>query len=229
MSIKELDRAELFSQLHRKMTKQQQVADSLGISLRHVRRLYRGYKRFGTRALISKQRGSPSNHQLARGKKELILALIQDQYADFGPTLACEKVVEQHKIQVSVWSIRKLMIDNELWNPKRQKKKRVFQLRERRPREGELIQMDGSPHDWFEGRAPKCSLLLSIDDATGKLKTGYFAPSEAIWPYFNLMRQYLKVMGDHSLFIRISTRYLGLGSVLKRLPIEEYNQLRSFL
>ncbi|MCX6990003.1 MAG: transposase, partial [Chlamydiae bacterium] len=68
------------------------------------------------------------------------------------------------------------MIQDGLWNPERKQRKRVYQLRERRSREGELVQIDGSPHDWFEGRAPKCTLLMCVDDATGKILAALFAP-----------------------------------------------------
>ena len=87
------------------------------------------------------------------------------------------------------------MIQDGLWNPERKQRKRVYQLRERRPREGELVQIDGSPHDWFEGRAPKCTLLKCVDDATGKMLAALFVPSEALWPYYALMKQYIRNQG----------------------------------
>ena len=195
MSTKELSRAELFSKLKQKFINQQQVADILGISLRQVRRLFRDYKKIGVKALISKKRGRVSNHQLPAGTKALVLALIQEHYADFGPTLAHEKIVEIHKINVSLWSVRNMMITNDLWLDKKVKKKRIYQLRERRPREGELIQIDGSPHAWLEDRGPKCTLIHCIDDATGKMMAAFFAPSEAIESYFTLMQMYLNQHG----------------------------------
>jgi hypothetical protein len=87
------------------------------------------------------------------------------------------------------------MIQDGLWDPQRKKRKRVYQLRERRVREGELVQIDGSPHDWFEGRAPKCTLLKCVDDATGKMLAALFVPSEALWPYYALMKQYILKYG----------------------------------
>jgi hypothetical protein len=195
MSIKEIERTEILIRLGQKSIKQTQAADILAITPRQVRRLMRKYEKHGPVALVSKKRGAPGNHRLPAGAKELVLALIQDEYSDFGPTLAHEKIREGHKIKISLWSVRKIMIHHSLWRDKKTKKKRIYQLRERRGREGELIQIDGSPHDWFEGRGPKCSLLHCIDDATGKMMAGRFAPSEALWPYFSLMETYLKKHG----------------------------------
>lgn len=195
MSTKELDRAEVFSRLQQKVISQTQAADILGITTRHARRLFSKYKEQGALALISKKRGKPSNHQLRRGLKDLVLALIKEHYQDFGPTLTHEKIVEVHHIKLSVWTVRRLMIEHDLWAAKKVKKKRVYQLRERRKQEGELVQTDGSPHDWFEGRGPKCSLLHCIDDATGKIKAALFAPSETVWSYFDLMQNYIKAHG----------------------------------
>ena len=195
MSIEEIKRTSVFSKLQAKALSQQEAADDLGITTRQVRRLFKAYKKHGAIALVSKKRGRSSNHQLLGGVKELVLAIIQEKYPDFGPTLAHEKIVEVHKIKISVWSVRRLMIVNTLWIDKKIKRRRIYQLRERRGKEGELVQMDGSPHDWFEGRGPKCTLLHCVDDATGKIKAAIFAPTETFWGYFDLMRIYLKTHG----------------------------------
>jgi len=195
MSTEEINRTSVFSKMQVKALSQQQAAEDLGITTRQVRRLFKEYKKHGAIALVSKKRGLPSNHQLGNGVKEFVLAIIQEKYPDFGPTLAHEKIVEVHKIKISVSSVRNLMIKNNLWVDKKIKRKRVYQLRERRAREGELAQGDGSPHDWFEKRGPKCTLLDYVDDATGKIKAAIFAPSETTWGYFDLMRIYLKMHG----------------------------------
>lgn len=234
MSMKELERAELFSKLRQKALTQIQVADILGITPRQVRRLFSEYKHHGPIALISKKRGRPSNHQLPKGLKELVLALIKEHYPDFGPTFAHEKIAEVHNLQISVWSIRKLMIENGLWDDKKVVKKRVYQLRERRNKEGELVQTDGSPHDWFEGRGPKCSLLHCVDDATGKIKAALFAPAETMWGYYNLMQAYLKTHGrpialysDKHVVFRVNKSdalkgegFTQFGRAMKELDIE---------
>ena len=94
---------------------------------------------------------------------------MRDKYPDFGATLAAEKLLELDGIKVSIEMVRRIQIELGLWRPKTRRARRVFQLRERRPRFGELIQIDGSPHDWFEGRGPRCTLIVFIDDATGRL------------------------------------------------------------
>lgn len=195
MSINELNKLEVFSKLKEKALTQMQAANILGVSCRQVRRLLKEYRKIGPQALISKKRGKPSNRQLSPGLKDLGLALIKEHYPDFGPTLAHEKLIEVHKLKISLGSVRKLMIANELWIDKKIKKTRIYQLRERRSREGELVQIDGSPHDWFEGRAPKCTLLHCVDDATGKIKAAFFSPTEDLWGYFDLMQIYLKTHG----------------------------------
>jgi transposase len=162
MSIKEIERTEILIRVGQKSLIQTQAADILGITPRQVRRLMRKFEEYGPTGLVSRKRGRPGNHRLPAGAKELALAIIQEEYPDFGPTLAHEKIKERHKIKISLWSVRQIMICNGLWRDKKTKKKRIYQLRERRPREGELIQIDGSPHHWFEGRGPKCSIALMM-------------------------------------------------------------------
>ncbi len=143
----------------------------------------------------SKKRGRPGNHKLKEGLKEVVRDLIEDNYKDFGPTLAHEKLIELHKLEISLSSVRSIMIKNELWQSGRKKRKKIFQYRERRKRKGELIQMDGSPHAWFEDRGPECSLIYTVDDATGEILAARFVPSESTWSYFGLMEQHIKEHG----------------------------------
>jgi hypothetical protein len=106
---------------------------------------------------------------MSEERRMLIVRLLRDTYADFGATLAAEKLLELDQIKVSAETVRRIQIDLGLWRPKKRRAKRVFQLRQRRPRFGELIQIDGSPHDWFEGCGPRCTLIVLIDDATSRL------------------------------------------------------------
>jgi len=121
---------------------------------------------------------------------------LQGKYRGFGPTLAHEKLVELDGLQISDESVRQLMIAEELWKPKKARKVAIHQMRERRACFGELVQIDGSPHDWFEGRAPACTLLVFIDDATGKLghlqlveSESFFSYAQAAAVYFQPVRQ----------------------------------------
>ncbi len=137
----------------------------------------------------------PSNNKLPQSLTKEVIKLIEERYLGFGPTLAHEKLHEVHCLKVSLGSVRKLMISTGLWESKKTKRKKIFQLRERRNSKGELIQIDGSPHAWFEERGPKCSLLVSVDDATGSLMTARFVPSESTWDYFDLMKEYVTHYG----------------------------------
>lgn len=195
MSIRELDKIKVLDQLAQKLMNQSQAAEALNLTVRQVKRLVKEYKEKGPIGVVSKKRGKPSNHQLSQSIKELALSLIQQNYADFGPTLAHEKLIKLHGLEISVSLIRNLMIEKGLWVSKKKKNQKIHPLRERRKEEGDLIQIDGSPHDWFEGRADKCSLLLAVDDATGKIMVARFAKAEALWPYFDLLRSYISIYG----------------------------------
>jgi len=200
MSTKELSRLDVMNQVNSKTITQLQAANILNISERQIRRLLAEYKRSGAIGLISRKRGSSSNHQLPSHVKDLVLELIKENYADFGPTLAREKIFEKHQIKISCSSVRNLMTTNGLWISKKRKRIVTHQLRKRRSKEGELVQMDGSPHDWLEGRGPRCTLIHCMDDATGKILMAQFVPSESVWSYFSLMRSYLREHGKPKAF-----------------------------
>jgi hypothetical protein len=160
-----------------------------------MRRLQKRYREEGVVGLISKHRGHPSNNQISEAIKSEICTLIRDKYSDFGPTLAHEMLAELHHVKLSIESVRQLMIADELWVPKQRKTKRVFQLRPRRERFGELIQVDGSPHDWFEGRSNSCTLIVFIDDATSRLTSLQFFPTETTKAYMDVLKKHLANYG----------------------------------
>lgn len=195
MSKRELTRAEIMQRLLDKRLNQRQAADLLDLSVRQVKRLLRSYRIGGASALISKRRGKPSNHHLPEKLKLRAISLIRTRYFDFGPTLACEKLNELHGLRLSVETVRQLMIGSELWKPKPARAAGIHQMRERRSRLGELCQIDGSAHDWFEGRAPGCTLLVFIDDATGRLMLLRFVPAETTFAYFDALEHYLTLHG----------------------------------
>lgn len=168
MSAKELSRLEVMQRLSEKQMSQREAGRILKLSVRQIKRLLRAYRHQGAAGLVSKHRGRKGNNRLSEGVKKKALNLLKTKYQGFGPTLAHEKLVEREKLKLSDESVRKLMIEEGLWKARKAKKVVVHQLRERRACFGELIQIDGSPHDWFEGRAEPCVLLVFIDDATGK-------------------------------------------------------------
>ena len=195
MSPKEITRLEAMQRVKDKRMSQVEAARQLRLSERQVQRLWRAYRDHGADGLVSKQRGRPSNHQLEAGVKQRALDQIQRQYSDFGPTLAHEKLTEKHGLKISVESVRQLMIDEEIWKPKKARRAQPHPMRERRACFGELVQVDGSDHAWFEERAPRCTLLVMIDDATGQLGALLFVPHESFFGYGAAMRLYLAAHG----------------------------------
>lgn len=191
MSKKELTRLEVLKRLEEKRMRQKEAAEILGVSTRHVRRLLRSYRKHKEKGLISKRRGKPSNNRMRPEVKRQAIDLLHSRYHDFGPTLAHEKLTEVHELTLSVESVRQIMIAEELWKPRKVKRKAVHQMRPRRACLGELVQIDGSPHAWFEDRGPACTLLVYIDDATGKLMELFFVPVESTLGYFTATRHYL--------------------------------------
>lgn len=195
MSEPELERAQVVRQTVECGLSQREGAERAGIGLRQFKRLVRAWKRDGASGLISRQRGRPSHNRLSEDRRAEIAALLADDYADFGPTLASEKLLERDGIAVSRETVRQLQIGAGLWKPKRRRAKRVFQTRERRARHGELIQIDGSPHAWFEDRGPRCTLIVFIDDATSRLMALRFVPAETTRAYLETLRDYVLTHG----------------------------------
>lgn len=192
LSHKEWQRVETVTRIQQGQLTQAAAAADLGLSVRQVKRLCRRLREEGKAGMASKQRGRPSKRRLAPATTQQALALLQARYPDFGPTLAHEKLTEVHGLARSVESVRQVMITAKLHRPKRRAERVLHQTRERRANFGELVQVDGSPHDWFEGRAPRCRLLLFVDDATGHFQCGQFVQAETTLGY-------RKAIGDYSL------------------------------
>jgi transposase len=200
MSNQEIERLEVMQKLEEKRMKQVEAAERLGVSVRQVKRLLRVYREEGAEGLVSKRRGQPSNNRLAEATRQKALDLLKDKYHGFGPTLAHEKLVEGEGLTISDERIRQLMIEEGLWKGKKARQVTVHQMRERRACLGELVQVDGSPHDWFEGRAPKCTLLVFIDDATGRLGELRFVASESFFSYCQAAEAYIRRQGKPGAF-----------------------------
>jgi transposase len=160
------------------------AAELLHLSRSQVHRLLQAYDREGANGLASRKRGRPSNRRHTDDFRNLVLDLVRENYGDFGPTLAVEKLTEWRRVSVSKETLRKWMTEAGLWTSRRERRRQVHQPRGRRDCFGELVQIDGSHHWWFENRGPKCALLVYIDDATGKLlHLRFAASSSAPTPY----------------------------------------------
>jgi transposase len=221
MSAKELSRLEVMQRVSKKQMSQKEAGRMLSLSTRQIKRLLKRYRQHGAAGLVSKHRGRKANNRLPEEVKRKALNLLKTKYQGFGPTLAHEKLVEKEKLKLSDESVRKLMIAEGLWKARKAKKVTVHQLRDRRACFGELVQIDGSPHDWFEGRAERCTLLVFIDDATGKLLQLRFAESESFFSYAQAAEEYFRQYGKpvafysdkHSIF-RVNVPSTGSGTAL---------------
>ena len=195
MSHNEVKRAQILDLLKEDRISQLEAARQLGVPPRQVRRLAKRYQVDGLAGLVSKKRGSASNRRLDEATCTTAVSLIGTHYRDFGPTLACEKLAERHELHLSVESARQMMIKAGYWRAKKGGTVCTHPMRERRARFGEMIQIDGSPHDWFEGRGDYCTLLVFIDDATGKLTQLRFAPTETTLDYMQVLHDHILAHG----------------------------------
>lgn len=195
MSDTELAKFQVIQDLNAGKLSRRQAGELLGLSIRQVQRLHNRFRAQGVSGLVSRKRGQPSNRRYPDAFKEHVLYLVKTLYADFGPTLACEKLADLHHLQLSVATLRSWMIEADIWTTRKAAKKRVYQPRYRRECFGELIQIDGSDHYWFEDRGPRCTLLVFIDDATSQLMELRFCPSETTFDYFQSTKRYLQTYG----------------------------------
>lgn len=193
--MREVDRLEVIREVAEKRLRQREAGERLGLCARQVRRLLRRFREQGARGLISGHRGRKANNAIASEVREEILAVVRERYGDFSPTLAWEKLKEVHGYGVSVETVRKWMIEAGLWRTRKRRELRVHPSRPRRPAVGELVQIDGSPHRWFEERGPSCTLIVFIDDAASRLMALRFVEAETTEAYMRTLREYLDQYG----------------------------------
>ena len=208
LTVRELDRLRILNQVREGRLPQVVAASQMKLSTRQVRRMLAKLANKGPRGLGHGLRGRASNRQLGAGVLEHALALVKSHYRDFGPTFAAEKLLERHDVSLSVNTLRKGMIGEGMWRGKRRKAKHRA-WRARRACVGELIQVDGSLHDWFEGRAPKCWLIAFVDDATSRLLWAEFARAEDTMTLMRLAMTYLRRFG------RMLALYVDKDSIYK--------------
>ncbi len=219
--MKEADRVSVIGQVTERRLGQRQAAERLGLSVRQVKRLVARYRERGPSGLVSGHRGKRSNNALTASVRREALALVRERYVDFGPTFACEKLVEAHGLRLSAETLRQWMMSDGLWCAKARRTVRTHPSRPRRECFGDLIQIDGSPHDWFEGRAPRCTLIVFIDDATSRLIACRFAAAETTAAYMETTRAHLVAYGRPVAYY--SDRY-GVFRVNKKGKEDELTQ-----
>lgn len=194
MSVKEADRLKVIWQVITGKLKIKEAAVQLFLSCRQVIRIRNRVKREGNVGIIHRMRGRRSNHRLPEGLLRQAVEIVCEKYWDFGPTFANEYLRKRHHIVLSTNTLRQGMIEAELWKPRRRKAKhRSF--RPRRACRGEMIQLDGSIHDWLEKRAGRCVLLTYVDDATSRIEHAEFVDSETTLNLMRSTKKYLEIHG----------------------------------
>ncbi len=236
MSIKEGERVKVMVKLTSNQITEKDAALELRVCVRQVRRLKKRYEYNGVAGLVHKGRGKESNRKLHEEERLRIIDLVKTKYDDFGPTLALEKLQEYHQVTCGRETLRTLMMKAGIWRAHKLKQVEIHQMRQRRARVGELVQVDGSPHAWFEDRGEKCSLLVYIDDATGRLMHLEFAACESTMAYFIATEKYILKHGKplafyldkHGVF-RVNTTHRGSADVTDSAARTQFGQTMDVL
>lgn len=214
MSKKELDKVTVIRDLVNRRIKSKEAAKLLNLSTRQIRRLKNRFEKFGGKGLVHQNRGQQGHNRLPDKLVAKTKKILEERYADFWPSHAQEKLAENHGIGISKEKIRQIMIEVKLWLPKKDRLRAHFRSwRDRKEYFGEMQQYDGSFHDWFEERLPLCTLLASVDDATGQVTHARFAVDEGVLNTFTFWQEYI---GEHgrplSIYLdRYSTYKINIG------------------
>jgi len=222
MSKREVDRFDIISRLRRGELNGTEAGRLLKLCTRQIRRLKQAVKKKGAAGLIHGLRGKISNRRMKEAERKKIVRLLKKKYPDFGPTFAAEKLYELDQIDHDPKTIRAIQIKEGLWKPRREKKKDAHRSwRQRRSAFGEMLQFDGSYHDWFEGRGGihEACLLASIDDATSLVTAAEFAPHEGVFPVFAFWKKYLETQGKpRSIYLDKFSTYTMTSAAAKENP-----------
>jgi hypothetical protein len=193
MSVKELRRVHVIRQTREKKLTQVQAGILLGLTPRHIRRLIERVTQAGDQGLAHRGRGKPSNRRIPEKVQTKALTLYAQRYGDFGPTLAAEKLAERHGITLSAETVRGWLLAKGVTHFQRRKRPHRA-WRERKAHVGELVQLDGSHHDWLEGRGPRCVLMAYIDDASSRVYARFYAYEGTI-PAMDSFTRYVQQYG----------------------------------
>ena len=212
MRREELKRLRVIEELVKKRIRQKKASELLGLSGRQIRRIVRRVEKEGAKGLIHRGRGKESNRKHSQEFRERVMRLYEKRYEGFGPTLACEKLEERDKVRIGRETLRQLLIEKGKWEGKRKARKHL-EWRERKECFGEMIQIDGSHHDWLEGRGPKLVLMGYIDDATGHV-FGRFYDYEGTVPALDSFYRYARRYGiPQSIYMDRHSTYKGCAKL----------------
>jgi len=227
LSRKELKKLHVVRKVLEGVVKQVEAAEILSLSDRQIRRLIRRVKVEGDAGIGHKSRGKASGRKLPMNIREKVIKLYREKYTGFGPTLAAEKLQELDKISINDETLRLWLIDSGDWSKVRKKRKHC-QWRERKHHFGEMIQIDGSKHDWFESRGPKCVLMGYSDDATGNV-FGLFYEYEGTIPAMDSFKRYIRKYGiPMSIYLDMHTTYRSPDKLSVKESIDRDEPLSQF-
>ena len=216
MSLEEQRRLKVVEQAIEKKITQARAGEVLDLSERQIRRLVKRVREEGPRGVVHRCRGQPSNRKLADSVKGLVVSLYEEKYPDFGPTFATEKLLELDGIKISKETLRIWLLEDGLWH-RRRKRSKHRRWRERKACCGEMVQMDGSHHDWLEGRGEELVLVCYIDDATNRVFARFYE-YEGTLPALDSFRAYVKQYGvPQSVYLDKLTAYKSP----RKLSVEE--------
>ena len=225
MSQKEIDRLQIIKKIESKGLKVEEGAELIGISERQTYRVLKKVREEGSKGIIHKLRGKKSNRGYPEELREKVIRIYRGSYSDYGPSLFTEQLVENHKISLDHETIRRWLRAKAITTSMR-KKRPHRRKRERRSCCGEMLQFDGSHHDWFEGRGAECCLLNCVDDSTGKVYLR-FAVSEntqdvllTLWEYVNSYGIPRSIYTDRYKIYKAEGELTDFGRAMKELNVE---------
>lgn len=196
MTIKEARRLGIMQQVDKNILTLREASIELSLSLSQIKKIRKRYRLEGPNGLLSKHVGKQSPNQVdPKIKSEIMDILRSEEYEGFGPTFARDKIEERQGCRLSSETIRKWMLNEGLWVPKRKKKSKAYPRRQRRGRFGDLIQGDGSRHAWFEDRGDECTMVIFVDDATSQITAAKFVPAETTQSYQQILETHLGKYG----------------------------------
>jgi hypothetical protein len=210
MNQRELRQAHVIQKVLEGLITQTEASEILSLSDRQIRRIVRRVRQEGVSGLVHRSRGRPSNRTTSPTIRDTVIGLYRTLYHDFGPTFASEKLLERHKIQVNDETLRLWLLESGDWK-RRKKSNKHHVWRERKAHYGEMVQMDGSHHEWFEKRGPRCVLMSYIDDATGRAFARFYS-YEGTFPAMDSFRRYIKRYGlPVSIYLDKHSTYRSTG------------------
>jgi len=226
MTGKELSRLKVIGEVIAKRITQRKAGEIIGLSERQVRRIVKRVKTEGDVGIIHHLRDKPSVKRISKELKDKVISLYQEKYPGFGPLLASEKLFKENKIRVSDETLRKWLIEEHLWERHR-KRRRHRHWRERKEYFGQMVQMDGSVHDWLEGRGPELVLMAYIDDATNNVFARFY-DYEGTIPAMDSFKGYIEKYGlPQSVYLDRHTTYKSNGKLTTEEALEGLKEPQS--